>query len=214
MDPAASYDSWYDSPRGRWIGETEYRLISRQLRPLPGEIVLDAGCGTGWFSRRFNLEGIHVVGLDKNLNWLHFADSHSPASLRWVGGDLRCLPFRDRTFDKVFSVAALCFVDDEREAVSEIVRVTRRRFAIGWLNRDSLLYRQKGAKGGIGSYRGARWRRPEDLPGLFDGLPVGTLELRSCVILPKGDVWARMTEKILPEHWLWGSLLVVSGKRL
>ena len=90
--------------------------------------------------------------------------------------------------DRVFSVAALCFVDDEREAVSEIVRVTRRRFAIGWLNRDSLLYRQKGVKGGIGSYWGARWRRPEELPGLFDGLPVGTLELRSCVALPKGDV--------------------------
>ncbi len=167
MDPAASYDSWYDSPRGRWIGETEYRLISRQLCPLPGEFVLDAGCGTGWFSRRFFLERLCVAGLDKNLDWLRFSGSRSPDSLQWIGGDLRCLPFRDRTFDRVFSVAALCFVDDEREAVRKIVRVTRRRFVIGWPNRDSLLYRQKRVKGEIGSYRGTRWHRPGELPDLF-----------------------------------------------
>ena len=214
MDPAASYDSWYDSPRGRWIGETEYRLISRQLRPLPGEIVLDAGCGTGWFSRRFNLEGIHVVGLDKNLNWLHFADSHSPAPLRWIGGDLRCLPFRDRTFDRVFSVAALCFVDDEREAVREIVRVTRRRFSIGWLNRDSLLYRQKGVKGGIGSYRGARWHCPEEISSFFADLPVRKFRIHSAVFLPSGTTWARVLETVTPNNCLLGSLLIVSGERL
>ena len=213
MDPA-SYDSWYESPRGRWIGETEYRLISRHLRPLPGESVLDAGCGTGWFSRRFFLEGLRVAGLDKNLDWLRFAGSRSSASLPWIGGDLRCLPFRDRTFDRVFSVAALCFVDDEREAVREIVRVTRRSFAIGWLNRDSLLYRQKGERGGTGSYRGARWHRPEEIPRFFSDLPVRKLKIHSAVFLPSGTTWARVLETVMPNNCLLGSLLIVSGERL
>ncbi len=213
MDPA-SYDAWYESPRGRWIGETEYWLISRQLRPLPGESILDAGCGTGWFSRRFFREGLRVAGLDRNLEWLHYACSHSPDSLLWSGGDLRGLPFRDRAFDKVFSVAALCFVDDEREAVREIVRVTRRRFAIGWLNRESLLHRQKGREGSLGSYRGARWHRPNELPDLFSGLPVGSLAIHSCVTLPSGKALARMVERLLPENWLRGALVVVSGERV
>jgi len=27
------YDAWYETPRGRWIGEIEYRLLVELLRP-------------------------------------------------------------------------------------------------------------------------------------------------------------------------------------
>ncbi|MDD5295751.1 MAG: hypothetical protein PHU46_02460 [Rhodocyclaceae bacterium] len=60
-DPVA-YDGWYGSPRGRWIGDTEYRLLRRMLEPRPGETILDAGCGTGYFARRFRADGSSVVG--------------------------------------------------------------------------------------------------------------------------------------------------------
>jgi SAM-dependent methyltransferase len=212
MDPA-SYDRWYDTPKGRWTGETEFRLISRDLRSRPGESLLDAGCGTGWFSRRFFSEGLRVTGLDRNGDWLAFARDRSPIGPAWVEGDLRALPFPDRRFDRVASVAALCFVDDERKAVREIVRVTNRRFAIGWLNRASLLYGLKGKNGGSGAWRGARWHRPEELPALFSGLPVDALELHSCVFLPSGSFVSRTAERILPVSWLRGSLIVVSGER-
>ena len=32
MNPA-DYDAWYATPRGRWIGETEYALAARLLAP-------------------------------------------------------------------------------------------------------------------------------------------------------------------------------------
>ena len=35
MNPA-EYDAWYDTPRGRWIGETEYALAARQLECAAG----------------------------------------------------------------------------------------------------------------------------------------------------------------------------------
>ena len=128
----ADYDAWYATPRGRWIGETEYRLAARALDAQPGETLLDVGCGTGWFSRRAAADGLVVSGVDPNQGSLSFARAAAPA-LAWVKGDARRLPFADASFDHVLSVAALCFVDDERKAVSECVRVARRRFAIAWL---------------------------------------------------------------------------------
>lgn len=39
------YDHWYASGRGRWIGETEYRLLVSELDCQPGDTILDVGCG-------------------------------------------------------------------------------------------------------------------------------------------------------------------------
>jgi 2-polyprenyl-3-methyl-5-hydroxy-6-metoxy-1,4-benzoquinol methylase len=55
---AAEYDAWYRTPRGEWIGETEYRLLGKLLAARPHETLIDVGCGTGYFTRRFALEGL------------------------------------------------------------------------------------------------------------------------------------------------------------
>ena len=34
MNPA-DYDAWYDTPRGRWVGDTEYALARRLLVHAP-----------------------------------------------------------------------------------------------------------------------------------------------------------------------------------
>lgn len=52
MNPA-EYDAWYDTDSGRWIGDIEYRLMTELLKPEAGESILDVGCGSGWFTRRF-----------------------------------------------------------------------------------------------------------------------------------------------------------------
>ena len=212
MDPA-DYDAWYDTPRGRWVGETEYALAARLLAPQAGDNLLDVGCGTGWFTRRAAADGLQVTGLDPNPTWLDYARSHSSPALNWVEGDARELPFADASFDHVLSVAALCFVDDERRAVAESVRVARRRFAIGWLNRNSLLYWQKGRGGGSGAYRGARWHTASEVRALFSGLPVRKLKIRSAIFLPSATCRARWLERGMPSALPWGGLLLASGEK-
>ncbi len=205
---AAEYNAWYDTPRGRWIGETEFRLARHLLAPQPSDTLVDVGCGTGWFTRRFAEEGCIATGLDINGSWLAFAREQNGANTAWVEGDASCLPFPERQFDLAVSIAALCFVADERKAVSEVVRVTKRRFAIGWLNRSSLLYR---AKAGHGAYKGAHWRTRSEVRSLFDGLPVHGLVIRSAVFLPSGQIVAELLEDVVPGWLPWGAILVAAG---
>jgi SAM-dependent methyltransferase len=209
---AGAYDAWYQTPRGAWIGEAEFRLLRRLLRPACGESLLDAGCGTGYFTRRFAGEtGVRAVGLDPNASWLEFARASSIGSEWYCLGAAQSLPFADRSFDLGISVTALCFVDDARRAVREILRVTRKRFAIGLLNRHSLLYLQKGRVGGSGGYRGAHWHTTQEIRALFDGLPAANLKVRSAVFLPVGGRIARSAECIISRRLLLGAFVVVAG---
>ena len=124
FDPA-TYDAWYRSARGRWIGETEYRLLRRELGLRPAESILDAGCGTGYFGRRFAAAGHPVVGIDLDCAAASYASRSQLLRLSWVVGDMMALPFPDRSFDCVIAVTSLCFVEDEAKAVKEIIRVAR-----------------------------------------------------------------------------------------
>jgi len=215
MRDAAAYDAWYHTPRGRWIGETEFRLLARLLRLQPGESLLDIGCGTGYFTRRFAQESAaSVVGLDPGLAGLRFAAGHAAAGERFVAGDGARLPFPDRSFDRTVAVTSLCFVKEQRQFLSEMLRVTRKRFAIGLLNRASLLYWQKGRRGGSGAYRGAHWHTAAEILALLEGLPVANLTIRSGVFLPFDGGLGRWAERVLPDRWPWGSFLVVAGDRL
>ncbi len=210
---AADYDAWYDTPRGRWVGDAECRILLRAVEPRQGESLLDVGCGTGWFTRRMaRLPGVQVTGLDINADWLAYARECDAAS-NYIEGDALALPFADSCFDGVVSIAALCFTADWRRAVGEVVRVSRGRFAIGMLNRRSLLWREKGRNGGSGAYRGACWVTPEELRDSVAGLPVTDVRVSSAVFLPSGSLLARAVECLLPAHLAIGGLVVLSGRK-
>jgi SAM-dependent methyltransferase len=208
---ASDYDAWYQSPRGRWIGDNEYRLLQQLLGADPGESLIDVGCGTGYFTRRFAQQDLHITGLDLDAGMVDFARSHAAGRENYVLGDARQLPFPDRAFDLCVSVTSLCFIPEQSKALREMLRVTRRRFAIGLLNRHSLLYRQKGARGGSGAYRGAHWHTAAELRALFAQCGVTELLIRSCVFLPGGGRFARLGEHLLPDQLLLGAFLVVAG---
>jgi len=208
----ADYDAWYKTPRGSWIGQTEYRLLQRMLEPRRGESMLDVGCGTGHFTRRFAGDGLALTGVDLNAAWLAHAAQHASAGEQYVCGDAICLPFPDKSFDLSISVAALCFVPDHRHAIEEMLRVTRRRFAIGLLNRHSLLYLQKGCGGGSGAYRGAHWHTAAEIRKLFVGLPVRNARIQTAVFLPGAGWLTQRLEEMLPANWPGGSFVAVSGE--
>ncbi len=208
---AARYDAWYATPRGRWIGETEFRLVAKMLGATRGATLLDVGCGTGWFTRRFQAAGFVVTGLDRSGDCLEFASERSPGTIQYVQGDARRLPFRDRAFDHAVAVTSLCFVDDWARAVAELARVSRRRFAVGLLNRRSLLFGEKGRGEGKGAYAGARWDEPEAVVRALRSLALEAVDVRTAVYLPSGSPLARLAERVIPDRIRWGAFLAVAG---
>ncbi len=120
------YEQWFQTPIGRLVEEYENRLILEMLQPLPGEKILDAGCGSGVFTRHLLAAGAQVDGLEISLPMLQRAREISAGyPFRSIQGDMLHLPFRDNRFDKVISVTAIEFVQDAGVAVLEAFRVTR-----------------------------------------------------------------------------------------
>ena len=152
-----------------------------------------------------------MTGVDVDPQMLDFARTHAAGGECYLPADARRLPFPDGCFDLCVSVTALCFIREESQALAEMLRVTRRRFAIGLLNRHSLLYLQKGRHGGRGAYRGARWHTVAEAKALFATMPARDLALSSAVFLPGGGIPARLLERALPRSLLLGAFLVVAG---
>ncbi|WP_091195259.1 class I SAM-dependent methyltransferase [Formivibrio citricus] len=209
--PPEDYDAWYETARGRWIGDTEYRQLHRLLGAQRNDSILDAGCGTGWFTRRFSTHsGLEVTGVDLNANWLAHARSRDPQG-HYVCADACLLPFADDSFERTLSMTALCFIEDWPRAMREIVRVTRSRFVIGLLNRHGLLWREKGQDDPNSSYCGAHWHSVPEVRSTLAALPVRGVQFHSAVFLPSASAMARMAEQVLPNSLTWGSCLFVSG---
>jgi ubiquinone/menaquinone biosynthesis C-methylase UbiE len=121
------YDRWFDTPIGKAVLRHESELILDMLRPGRGELILDAGSGTGIFTREFLARGADVVGLDISYAMLRRAvDKNAVFARRVVTADMARLPFGESAFDKTVSVTALEFIADERRAVAELFRVTKR----------------------------------------------------------------------------------------
>jgi SAM-dependent methyltransferase len=205
MNPR-EYEAWYETARGGWIAGREFDLMMRLLGPSDGATLLDVGCGTGHFSRRFAAAGLRVTGLDPDPAMLEHARGldGGVCYLRGTGTELS---FGDNAYDYVTAVTSLCFIADPERALREMWRVARRAVLLGLLNRRSLLHRQKCDRG---AYRGARWDTSADVWRWARQLePALRIMSRSAIFMPGGGAFARAAEAVLPGMLPWGAFLAV-----
>jgi ubiquinone/menaquinone biosynthesis C-methylase UbiE len=166
-----AYDRWFTTPIGSLVKKYEIELILNLLGPKQGEIILDAGCGTGIFTLDILSSGSKVIGLDLSLPMLKQAEKKVKGyPLQMVLADMLKLPFPESSFDKAVSVTAIEFIEDGKAAVSELFRVTKRggRVVVATLNSLSpwACHRRAEAKGRHSIFEKAIFRSPDELRSL------------------------------------------------
>jgi len=165
------YDRWFETPLGRLIKGYESKLVLRMLKPRSGEVILDAGCGTGIFTADMLDTGTRIVGFDLSRNMLRRALVRCGSrTFQPVLGDVRSLPFPDASFHKTVSITAIEFIQDAGIAVEELFRVTKPGGLIVVATLNGLSpwapRREEVGKKGHSLFRRAVFRSPEEIRGL------------------------------------------------
>jgi ubiquinone/menaquinone biosynthesis C-methylase UbiE len=165
------YDRWFTTPIGSLVRKYEAELMLDLLKPKQGEIILDAGCGTGIFTTDIISSGSQVIGLDISLPMLIQAKKKLKEYPFWIIlADMLNLPFPGSSFDKVVSVTALEFVEDAKGAIGELFRITKRGGCIVVATLNSLSpwasYRKAEAKERKTIFEKAIFRSPQELLSL------------------------------------------------
>jgi len=103
--------------------KTRQRNFLRQLKSFlqKDQKVLDAGCGTGLFSR-FLPDGSY--GIDINPRNLAKARQHAPA-INFMEADLEQLPFENDSFDLIIITEVIEHFPDPLKLLSELKRVLK-----------------------------------------------------------------------------------------
>jgi SAM-dependent methyltransferase len=116
----------------RYYAANEERLFAEHLAPLDGLRILktdlwDEAKNTrilAWAAHR----GARPFGVDisePTARQAHAAFTGAPSPLRAAAADVRALPFRDASFDAIYSMGTIEHFEETEQAVREMVRVLK-----------------------------------------------------------------------------------------
>lgn len=122
------FDVWSRFYRSTLLG-LELRRIQRlaieRLKLVPGQHVLDLGCGPGDGATRIAEAGAFAIGLDYSQGMLETARHAVGLSGRLTRGDAGRLPFADASFDKICCTNSFHHYPDHLAALREMRRVLK-----------------------------------------------------------------------------------------
>lgn len=104
------------------------RAAARELAPRPGDLILEAACGTGMITRRWRRPGMRTVCFDLSMRSLaRLKNRLDDESALFVRGDVSQLPFVSGAFDRVLCANMIQHVQAPArlQCVRQLARVTR-----------------------------------------------------------------------------------------
>lgn len=128
-DPIIDFNRWaevYDQSPNPLL-HLEERLLPSVLGDPAGLRIVDAGCGTGRWTRELSAQGARVAGFDFAAEMLHRAPRG-----RVAYGELRRPPVRPASADLVLASFSLSYAPEALESVAALVRPGGRLAVSDW----------------------------------------------------------------------------------
>ncbi len=120
-----SFSKDFDSKMNMYDTNKRLDVFYNELltEDISNKDVLDAGCGTGWFSKAAAERGANVTSMDLGEGLLQQV-SIKCKSNRVVGSILN-IPFSDNTFDYIVSSEVIEHIPQPLDAIDELYRVLK-----------------------------------------------------------------------------------------
>lgn len=97
--------------------------VLKMLNVKPGETVLDAGCGLGYFLLKLKDSGATLYGMDVSPESVEYVKKHITEHA--TTGAVEQIPYNDNTFDNVLFCEVIEHVEDDEAVLKEIRRVLK-----------------------------------------------------------------------------------------
>jgi len=106
------------------IRQIQAPIIMKILDLKENDLVLDAGCGNGLFTKKIGRKS-RCIGLDSNLK-KSLTENIQLKNIEFVEGDIEKTFFEGEKFDKLLLSSVLQMVKNERKALQECNRVLKK----------------------------------------------------------------------------------------
>ncbi len=118
---AEDYDQWEEF---KIVTQAEEKVLLSLIRDVEAKDILDVGCGTGRYTKRFEDLGARVVGIDFSRKMIRIAKAKTKMA-SYVVADASHLPFKDNIFHIVLSALVLNHIKNLNLFLTEMSRTCR-----------------------------------------------------------------------------------------
>lgn len=119
----------YDNPSAykRFFYMVRFNAVIDALNPRPKELILDLGCGTGYYTKEILRKGAKVIAVEYSSNYLNQARNFvgNNKNAKFIRSSATDLPFDNDTFNKVLFTEVIEHVPDYEKTLQEIKRVLK-----------------------------------------------------------------------------------------
>ncbi len=112
------------------VGHYQQKIIlpnlTRLIAPKNGEMILDLGCGEGYFAKKFAHDGARIIGVDASKELIEKAkESKNSNEEYYVGSAEKLKMIKDKIADKITLILAIQNMNNAHAVLKECQRVIK-----------------------------------------------------------------------------------------